>query len=244
MRLPAMEEMLARGRVPAPPILSLLEDHVEHSPPNELLYICERQELNFETVARVLSRYIADDPRDQIRSLDFDTADKLLCGMHRIDLWRSELSDIYYAVDLAWVKCECPGCEEMIHRLDQPVVCKSCGTSDKPIVARGLCAACTMYHKYHGSLEQFPKLGRGGGAQSAYCSKACREAHGRMKRGESQSGKRLKVRSTHCRKGHRRTKENTKIRANGKIECRICHREGARASYYRRQAAKRARAAA
>ncbi len=97
-----------------------------------------------------------------------------------------------------------------------------------------------MRHKYQGTLEQFPKLGRGGGAQSEYCSKACREAHGRMKRGESLSGKRMKVRADYCRKGHRMTKANTKMRPNGKRECRECHRIASRAGYKRRQEAKRA----
>jgi Holliday junction resolvase RusA-like endonuclease len=230
--------LLEKGRIPAAPILERLAKHVaiydtERNPEEtgELTLVCERAGLDFSTIARNLYRYTHE---GDIRSLDFDTADKLLCcGMRRRWSEDDTLTAYYERVDLSWHKCGCPGCEVMFQRLDQPVVCRSCGTSEKKIVARGLCAACTMHHKYHGTLEQFPRLGRGGGRQSEYCSKACREAHARMKSGASLSGVRMKVRSSHCRKGHKMTPENTKIRPNGKRECRTCHRAGARASYHR-----------
>lgn len=45
--------------------------------------------------------------------MKFDVADRLLCAMNRVDLWHSELSDIYWTVPLYdKTKCENPDCSE------------------------------------------------------------------------------------------------------------------------------------
>lgn len=80
--------------------------------PGELTMICERQGLDYATIAKVIYRWKNPECLDgALRSLDFDTADKLLCGAGMFDVWRTDLLDYYLRVDLTWKKCECPGCE-------------------------------------------------------------------------------------------------------------------------------------
>jgi len=220
--------LLSQGRIPAQVILPTVLERLAHldsdRDPEEtgtLTLLCEHQGLNYDTVARNIFRFKA----GECKSIDFDTADKLLCGLNLMDLWRGELADYYYSVDLTWRQCACPGCEVMFRNPNEmPVVCVNCGESEKKIIARGLCAACYMHAKYHGILDQFPKLERKAGPAPIYCSDNCREAAGRIARGESLSGVRKKPRADRCRNGHRRTKKNTKFRPDGKIVCKECLR--------------------
>lgn len=111
--------LLAKGRIPAalilPPVLERLEIADRQREPDEtgeLILLCERQELDYATIYRTLQRFQHPESNaDVCKSLDFDTADKLLCGLGLEGMWRSELLDFYLKVDLSWKKCECPGCE-------------------------------------------------------------------------------------------------------------------------------------
>lgn len=68
----------------------------------------------------------------------------------------------------------------------------------------------------------------GGGVVREYCSQTCRQVAYRIRKGthkprrEKQhlTGKRAK-----CRRGHPRTPDNIKQRADGRIECMVCARE-------------------
>ena len=113
--------LLEKGRIPAAPILDRLVRHVSlydstRNPEEtgELTLVCERAGLDYSTIARNVYRHTHE---GDIRSLDFDTADKLLCcGMKRRWSEDETLAEYYERVDLSWYKCACPGCETMFHR--------------------------------------------------------------------------------------------------------------------------------
>lgn len=230
--------LLSQGRIPAAVVMPTILERLERldsdrdpDAPGALTLLCENQDLNFGTVTKIIYRWKYPTCSDgALRSLDFDTADKLLCGLNLMDLWRGELADYYYSVDLTWRQCACPGCETMFRNPNEmPVVCVNCGESEKKIIARGLCAACYMHAKYHKILDNFPRLERKAGRAPKYCSDECREAAGRIERGESLSGVRKKPRADRCRNGHKRTRANTKYRPDGKIVCKVCLRESRKA---------------
>lgn len=113
--------LLSQGRIPAEAIFTPVWDYLQRadldrdpSEPSELMLLCERQGLEYGTVAKLLYRWRNPDCGDgPVRGVDFDMADKLLCGASMFDMWRGELIDYYYKVDLRWKKCECTGCEVM-----------------------------------------------------------------------------------------------------------------------------------
>lgn len=78
----------------------------------ELLLICERQGLEYETVAKVVYRYThPGSTNGPVRSLEFDMADKLLCGMGRWELWRTEFIEYYENVNLRMTRCAHEDCK-------------------------------------------------------------------------------------------------------------------------------------
>jgi hypothetical protein len=198
--------LLSKGRIPAEailgPVVTYLHQQDSDRDPcetGELVLLCERQNLEYGTIAKLVYRYNHPDNIDgPVRSLDFDTADKLLCGADLFDMWRGELIDYYYSVDLTWQKCACRGCE-------------------------------TWFQSKHPSM--------------LYCSKACRMSARHQRTGRT--NRPVKVQrgadgmAKKCRNGHRRTRENTYYRSNGKRECLICKREANNESHARREQAKR-----
>jgi len=47
---------------------------------------------------------------ERVGPIPFVIADRLLCACDLSDAWRGPLVDYYYAVDMNWGVCECPGC--------------------------------------------------------------------------------------------------------------------------------------
>lgn len=214
--------LLSKGRIPAEVILPRLLTHIEIADrdrdpgePGELTMICERQGLDYATIAKVIYRWKNPECLDgALRSLDFDTADKLLCGAGMFDVWRTDLLDYYLRVDLAWKKCECPGCETWFRPKQDHA----------GITAPKYCSKSCR----HAARNQ--RLGR--------TTKIVKVQRGQM--GVNAQGTHTK----RCRSGHRRTPENTYVRSNGKVECLVCKRKANNASHARRQQARKAALAA
>lgn len=165
--------LLEKGRVPVAPIFERLIAHCEQydrdrdpEEVGELTLVCERAEVDYATVARNLYRFAHE---GDIRSLDFNTADRLLvCGMKR--RWsEDDLLQAYYEhVDLRWQKCECPGCETMF----QP---KHSATGK---TAQRYCSkSCRMSarHQRIGRTHRVVKVHRGAMAEA----RTCRNGHPR-----------------------------------------------------------------
>lgn len=117
---PTTLALLQRGRIPVEPIFNRVIAYTEkcdikrtEDEAHELLFICERQGLNYATIARLLYKYRHNEVETQ--SLDFNTADRLLCGMFMWDEWYSDevLNEWYHTVDLTWKQCELDDCQVM-----------------------------------------------------------------------------------------------------------------------------------
>lgn len=145
--------------------------------------------------------------RQQHEGCEFNLADDLLCALGMPMLWREEpLDAIYFAIDLSWVYCQCPGCNTRFQL-------------QKDTMGR------EVYRKYCSRQCN----------QAAYKIRNKRIQHRQPLSRRGRVGRPVGVTELKCRKGHERTPENTRHRSNGKIECAICAREANKASYHRRK---------
>lgn len=102
--------LLERGRVPSLVVREAFTIYVQDSERPETLdieVIAEKAEMPFESLESLIYR------PEHSRSVDFDIADRVLCACDLSGLWRGRFREYYENVDLAWRKCECPGCETM-----------------------------------------------------------------------------------------------------------------------------------
>lgn len=187
--------------------------------------------------------------------IEFDLADRILCALNLVELWRGPLEDIYLEVNLSPVeesevhphdpdakKCARGECNNhFIVRRGRGKPRKYCSDRCKqmdrvkkaPIGTRR-CAAV-------GCTNEFtPNLQWRGGQTQKYCSQAC-GARDRRK-----SSGRYGTKYGQCPNGHDRSEENTGIK-NGRQYCRACARERERERYendpeYRAQKIQRERA--
>lgn len=190
--------------------------------------IAERAGISLDTITRILS--------GERESCEFDIADKLLCALHAPQLWYGELSHIYYAVDLMWEKCACPGCEatftlevDTMGRIKQTRYCSTACRTAAFKIRKGV-------HK-----QRLPKSRRDP-------EKFCRNGHPKTPENvveftngtrtcricKQESAKKYRIargaqtRETHCKQGHPRTPENTQWFSNGRRTCRVCALDSAR----------------
>lgn len=223
------------------PILArLIADRFADDPESGIAITAEKAGCDWTTVANIITQ--------KRETCDFNTADELLCALGQPQLWRTEpLSDVYFNIDLSKTVCANPGCTVEFHDPHYaklaPAFCLYEGCKEEP-KARGLCNRHYIQAKRDGVLHTFPSFFAG--RLTMYCSEACRQSAYQMSKGITTKRQKnyLNDRDKKCRNGHPRTPENTSIRKNGKIECAVCKRDANRASYHRRQKAKKARVAA
>lgn len=221
--------LLQRGRIPAEVIIREVQSYLsmqeEATDPNELgptYWLAERANIARDTLGSYLS--------GERNSVEFDVADRLLIAIGRVDLWRGRLLEYYENVDLTWQTCACPGCSRMVKQ-DSHDLCRWDGCT-KVGKTRGLCNAHELRARREGIIEQFPLVGQKDGVDRIYCSRACRTAAAKLRKGVTQSRRKRYVNTGKvCRNGHPRTPENIKRRPGGKIECAECSREKARERY-------------
>jgi len=198
--LGGVEVELKVNRVPAAPIVAIVQDYLERQldlsqvagderGTSPLLLLSMRCDLQEDTLRKIVY-----DNRNV--SLDFDLADLLLTKMNKVDLWWGELSDMYdkaHLVDgMAQVK---PGRASGVHTCPAP-----------------MCSKDVIY--------------TGVGAPKKYCSKACASrAWYRENKLKGRYGSKYGA----CPRGHERSEENTQIRKDGTPCCRVCRREEAAA---------------
>lgn len=78
-------------------------------------------------------------------------------------------------------------------------------------------------------IEIVSARGSGGGVQRKYCSQICRQVAYQIRTGQkNRRSKRHMTGMLTCRRGHKRTPENTKLRKDGRSECMVCAREASR----------------
>jgi hypothetical protein len=88
--------------IPTRVIASHIQAHLEKHEDTYLLVLAEKAEVDPTTITHYVSGERA--------AVEFDRADRLLCAMGLVDLWRSELHDYYYGVNLKLRQCEHPNC--------------------------------------------------------------------------------------------------------------------------------------
>lgn len=94
------------NRVPVEPIAKIIQEYLamqvdlsgperDHRYPAPFVLLAEKLDIDADS----LRSYIRTD-RAEAATMSFDLADRLLCVMHRSDLWRGRLLDVYEAVVL------------------------------------------------------------------------------------------------------------------------------------------------
>lgn len=108
--------------------VDLVEEHDVVTP------VCERAGVNRETIFRAMT-----EPRYQ--NLEFDVVDRVLVALNAQHLWWTELSEIYYSVDLSQERCINPGCERYFKQAHAKTgktrkryCSKACNTSHKKLL--------------------------------------------------------------------------------------------------------------
>lgn len=222
------QELLDGGRVPSEPILAILRSHVRKADGDspldqmgELYWIAHRSGIPYDTLVTYMGA-------GRIQSIDFNTADALLCAMDKHEYWRGpDLCDIYYGVDLTWETCACNGCE----RNFQPGF-DSLGRPKHTIYCSSACRVSAWKQNHGRNTKRMS-------ASKRDLRTHCRNGHKRSEVGVDARGTCLQClsdrRTEKCRNGHERTPENTIERRNGKIQCRICNNEASKSAYHRRR---------
>jgi hypothetical protein len=255
-----VEGLLARGRIPAEPIWQVVNKFCarhdlnrDHDEVGELRLVCERQGLDFDVILRTRYRH---QNEAETASFDFDVADKLLAGCFQWNLWYEDFAEWYQAVDLRWKMCEREGCTVTFHL-------KALHMQEGPKAKRFCSRACRQMQglkdsgKIKNAKKHNPKTHcRNGHKRTTENTnkrggcRVCERIQNKMTRANHSPERKEEVRqyqaewyqvrrTTHCRKGHERTPENTIYLQNGKIRCRTCNNLGEVRRYYlKKEAAK------
>lgn len=226
-----MSELLA-NRVPVEPIARVVREYLDAQddlsvlPPGSYDAHYSAPEV-FPGPKRVLAEKVlisADTldsiVREDVTTVDFNVADRLLCVTGNVDLWLTELHEVYYSTPLDDEDnryptkstkrfCERPGCGKM--------------------------------------FEQHPRQRSRHRYCSKACRAAEQRKRRRARRGQP-VGQRFGTKYGQCPNGHDRSPENVGYKSNGSMYCTACGREKARKWYEanreKKKAAERARRAA
>jgi hypothetical protein len=141
--------VLAKGRVPAQPILAAVIEHIKahddglvNGPYLEVISEKSGQPL------QTLMVWTSNPAR--CPTLPFDVADRLLCATHLWGMWFGELREYYERVDLTWYQCAHPSCLVTFQRHFVRCSFKGCMTGAH---ARGLCHKHLERVSYHARKE-------------------------------------------------------------------------------------------
>lgn len=197
--------------------VSLIEPHLRQylgtqaDPEATMLVLAERAQTHYDNLRACFN--------GRAVTLAFDVADRLMCAMHKVHLWRQdpELREVYLSLDLAGEprppalpvrkrRCAAPGCH-VVFELDPP--------TDK----RGRAKTARGHNR------------------KWYCSRSCANRASQMRRGVRATP--ADSRDFVCRNGHERTPENTEYLSNGTRRCRECNRQRTQ-EFRARQRAQRA----
>lgn len=80
------------------------ETHSAEESVGSLAVLAERAGVAFGTLEKYVYEYAGH------RSMLFDDADKILCALGKVDLWRGELNEYYENVNLHLAQCAHPNC--------------------------------------------------------------------------------------------------------------------------------------
>ncbi len=205
-----MSEAVGPNRVPAAPIVEAINQYLldegerigdDLSAPAPIHILAERADIKSDTLDHIL--------RGRSKTMDFDTADRLLCVTNQTALWITDLHEVYEQALL-----DEGGKQFTVTSSSGTKVCARRGCSNKFIPPR-----------------RSPR--------KKYCSKNCKTTAWKHRVHPPKTtiyGKDRKIQKLVCRNGHERTKENTGIQSNGYRYCLICHRAAAsRHDHKRRQ---------
>lgn len=190
--------------------------------------VADKAGIHVDTLTKILS--------EERESCEFDIADKLLCALSAPQLWYGELSHIYYAIDLAWETCACPGCEatfplelDTLGRIKQTLYCSTACRTAAHKIRHGVHKQRLPKHRR--DHERFCRNGHPKTPENIVTfsngTRTCRLCK-QSSATKYRRAKGAKPLETHCKKGHPRTPENTNYFANGRRTCRICALESAR----------------
>ena len=177
-----------------------VDDHDKNRFPGPVQVLAERVGIHPDTMRAYLS--------GKLVTIDFDIADRMLCKIGRVGLWRTALLDLYEAIDLT-----SPSRYVVTERI-KTCAAPSCGVQFAP-----------------------HPLPQGGGRARLYCSTKCRirAANIRMAT-KRRNGKAKRYGSPYdaCVNGHDRSEENTYY-YKGRRMCRGCLRENAQKTRARKR---------
>lgn len=142
--------------------------------------------------------------------VDFDFADKVLCVLNLVDLWREDLADIY----------------------DNVVLVDDNRRSPRK-VPKGYqrCAAKGCNHVF----QIGNPTPQGGGKARKFCSPECRITTANRRQWDKNRVHRYGTPYGTCVNGHDRSPENTYVSPQGKRLCRGCLRENAKKTRERKR---------
>lgn len=158
--------------------------------------------------------------REDVRTVDFDVADRLLCATGNVSLWVTELHDVYYGTVL----------DDEDKRFPTKSTTRFC---ERPGCGK--------------QFEQHPRQKTRHRFCSKACRAAEQRKRRRARRGQP-VGTRFGTKYGQCPNGHDRSPENVGYKRDGSMYCTACGREKARRWYEanreRKKQAERARRAA
>jgi len=194
------------NRIPAEPIMALVRGYLEETGDRfsegsftqaSLFIFAERVDLKGDTLDHMM--------RGKQKTLDFDTADRMLCAMNLTDLWHTDLAEVYETAML----------DEGMRRT-------------KPLSASGerVCERVGCSNRFT------PPRGRA--SRKRFCCQTCYSAwyHAERRGGYKVGayGPGYSLSALVCRNGHQRTAENTKYNQFGRRYCVECKRATNRAN--------------
>ena len=121
-----------KNLVPSQPIRDVLR-RLTHDDEGSLLVVAVRSKVNYDGLLRLR--------RGETNHVDFDVADRILCGLRAQHLWWTELRDCYY-------ECDISGPSKTPPYEVEPVECIGCGNYYIPDRAgRKYCSrVCSVNH--------------------------------------------------------------------------------------------------
>ena len=216
--------LLEKGRVPMTMVqeaLATYRSQSDHTLQEDLLALSERAEVPYDT----LETWVVHP--DRSASVEFDTADRVLCACFLYNWWYSRYDEFYYNVNLNMKQCERDGCQVWF---------------DTTVPHMGGVRHTTRKYcsRTCGQMAWLHEKGKIQNSKKKNLKTHCRNGHKRTPENTAEDGACMICdrenqlrRKTECSKGHKFTPENTMFLKSGKRRCRTCHNARSKTGYHR-----------